>query len=159
MIEGFDVRPAVGADDMDLIRELFREYQDWLGVDLCFQDFDTELKGLPGLYAAPEGRLFLVFDAADERLVGCVSLRPRDGGRCEMKRLYARPAWRRRGLGRALTELCMTEARAAGYRDMCLDTLAHLDAARALYRDMGFDEIAAYYDNPLDGVTYMGIRL
>ncbi len=159
MITGFDVRQANGPEDLDRARELFREYQEWLDVDLCFQDFENELKDLPGLYALPAGRLYLVFDADDARLVGCVALRPRDGGQCEMKRLYVRPPWRRRGLGRSLTALCLSEARAAGYTDMCLDTLAQLDAARALYRDMGFDEIPAYYDNPLEGVTYMGIAL
>ena len=141
MIDGFVVRAASGGADMDLIRELFREYQDWLGVDLCFQDFDAELAALPGLYAPPAGRLLLVFDAGDDRLVGCVALRPRDDSRCEMKRLYVRPDWRRRGLGRKLTERCIDDARNAGYREMCLDTLAHLTAARALYRDMGFAEI------------------
>ena len=159
MIPGFDVRPAASAADLDLARELFREYQAWLDVDLCFQDFENELQGLPGLYAPPGGRLYLVHDAADGRLVGCVALRPRGDARCEMKRLYVRPAWRRQGLGRALTEMCMTAAQAAGYAEMCLDTLAQLDAARALYRDMGFTEIPAYYDNPLDGVTYLGIKL
>lgn len=159
MIRGFDVRAADGPADMELVRELFREYQDWLGVDLCFQDFEDELAALPGIYAPPEGRLFLVRDDGDGRLVGCVGLRPRGPDTCEMKRLYVRPPWRRRGLGRELTALCMEEARQAGYREMCLDTLAHLEAARALYRDMGFREIEAYYDNPLDGVTYMGIKL
>jgi len=159
MIDGFDIRMAESADDLAMIRELFLEYQDWLGVDLCFQDFEAELTALPGIYARPKGRLYLVFDDGDERLVGCVALRPRDGGRAEMKRLYVRPDWRRRGLGRHLTELCLAEARDAGYRELCLDTLAQLHAARTLYRDMGFREIEAYYENPLDGVTYMAITL
>jgi ribosomal protein S18 acetylase RimI-like enzyme len=159
MIDGFEIRAAAGDADMARVRELFVEYQDWLGVDLCFQDFEAELAALPGIYAPPEGRLYLVFDGGDERLVGCVALRPRDGGRAEMKRLYVRPDWRRRGLGRHLTEICLTAAREAGYRELCLDTLAQLQAARALYRDMGFREVDAYYDNPLDGVTYMAITL
>ena len=159
MIEGFDIRAAAGDADMARVRELFEEYQEWLGVDLCFQEFGAELAALPGIYAPPEGRLFLVFDRDDDRLVGCVALRPRDGERAEMKRLYVRSEWRRRGLGRYLTEICLTEARRAGYRELCLDTLAQLQAARALYRDMGFRKIDAYYDNPLDGVTYMAITL
>ena len=159
MIDGFVIRAAVTADDMEQIRELFREYQDWLGVDLCFQDFEAELNALPGIYAAPEGRLYLIDDASDGRLVGCVGIRARGPGTCEMKRLYVREAWRRRGLGRHLTEMCMSEARAAGYARMCLDTLEQLDAAKALYVSLGFEEIPAYYDNPLDGVTYMGIDL
>jgi putative acetyltransferase len=121
MIDGFEIRAAAGDADMARVRELFVEYQDWLGVDLCFQDFEAELAALPGIYAPPEGRLYLVFDGGDERLVGCVALRPRDGGRAEMKRLYVRPDWRRRGLGRHLTEICLTAAREAGYRELCLD--------------------------------------
>lgn len=132
MPAGFDIRTAEGAADMGRIRELFREYQDWLGVDLCFQDFDNELAGLPGIYVSPAGRLLLVYDGDDGRLAGCVALRSRGAGRCEMKRLSVRPPWRRQGLSRTLTELCMAEAQAAGYREMCLDTLAHLDAAQAL---------------------------
>lgn len=159
MIAGFEIRAVEGDADLAMIRELFLEYQDWLGVYLCFQDFEAELAALPGIYAPPRGRLILVSDSDDGRLVGCVALRPRDGERAEMKRLYVRPDWRRRGLGRHLTEICLTEARKAGYRELCLDTLAQLHAARALYRDMGFREIDAYYDNPLDGVTYMAIAL
>jgi ribosomal protein S18 acetylase RimI-like enzyme len=159
MIAGFEIRAAKGDADLAMIRELFLEYQDWLGVDLCFQDFEAELAALPGMYAPPRGRLFLVFDSDDGRLVGCVALRPRDGERAEMKRLYVRPDWRRRGLGRHLTELCLAEARDAGYRELCLDTLAQLHAARTLYRNMGFREIEAYYENPLDGVTYMALTL
>ena len=159
MTTGFDIRAAETAADMELIRELFREYQDWLDVDLCFQEFDAELAALPGIYALPDGRLYLVFDATNGALAGCVGMRPRGEGRCEMKRLYVRPPWRRRGLGRELTLMCLTEARKVGYSEMCLDTLTQLHAARALYRDMGFREIEAYYDNPLEGVSYMGIAL
>ena len=159
MIEGFEIRLAESPAELDQIRELFREYQDWLGVDLCFQDFENELAALPGIYAPPAGRLYLVFDENDGRLVGCVALRARDGGRCELKRLYVRAPWRRRGLGRKLTEMCMADARRIGYREVCLDTLEQLSEARALYKDMGFEEIDAYYENPLDGVVYMGVKL
>jgi len=157
--DGFDIRNADGDADMDLVRELFREYQDWLGVDLCFQDFDDELAALPGLYTPPAGRLYLVNDKAAGALVGCAALKPLAPGVCEMKRLYVRDAWRGRGLGRRLAELCVVEARRTGYREICLDTLAHLTAARALYADMGFRETAPYYDNPLDGVTFMTLPL
>jgi len=158
-MEGLSIYPATSEDDMDDVRTLFCEYQEWLGVDLCFQDFEAELAALPGLYAPPQGRLFLVRDEAGGDLVACVAVRPRDGDRCEMKRLYVRKPWRGRGLGRHLTELSLEEARAAGHRRMCLDTLAHLHEARALYKSMGFKEIPAYYDNPLDGVTYLELAL
>lgn len=159
IVPGIDIRAASGPEDMDRIRELFREYQQWLGVDLCFQDFDDELAALPGFYAPPQGRLFLAFDSSDGALVGCVGLRPISAERSEMKRLYVRDAWRGKGLGRALAVFCVSEARVAGYKNMCLDTLGHLHAARALYFDMGFVEIEPYYENPLDGVCYMGIEL
>lgn len=158
-IPGFVIRAADGAADMDRVRELFREYQQWLGVDLCFQDFDAELAGLPGYYAPPEGRLFLVFESGTDAVVGCVGLRPIGPGLSEMKRLYVRDPWRRHGLGRALAELCVAEAAGIGYADICLDTLGHLHAARALYVDMGFLETQPYYDNPLNGVSFMRLAL
>ncbi len=159
LIDGFDVRAATGPADMACVRELFREYQEWLGVDLCFQGFDAELAGLPGGYAAPRGRLYLVFEKSTGGLAGCVGLRPLSAELCEMKRLYVRDAWRGKGLGRALAELLVNEAKAIGYAEMCLDTLAHLHAARALYADMGFRETDPYYENPLQGVTYMSFDL
>ena len=155
----FDIRAAEGDADIERVRELFREYQAWLGVDLCFQDFDTELAALPGVYAPPRGRLYLVFDEAGEALVGCVALKPLGPDTCEMKRLYVRDAWRGNGLGRSLAELCVTEGRRIGYRHICLDTLAHLHAARTLYADMGFRETKPYYDNPLEGVSFMSLNL
>ncbi|MEK9755380.1 MAG: GNAT family N-acetyltransferase [Rhodospirillaceae bacterium] len=158
-IDGFVIRAAEGAGDMDSVRELFREYQQWLGVDLCFQDFEAELAGLPGFYAPPKGRLYLVREQGSEALVGCVGLRPLSDALCEMKRLYVRDRWRGHGLGRALAERLVTEARGAGYGEICLDTLKHLHAARALYADMGFRETPPYYDNPLEGVTYLSLSL
>jgi ribosomal protein S18 acetylase RimI-like enzyme len=147
-----------GAGDMATIRALFLEYQDWLRVDLCFQDFETELASLPGAYAPPEGALWLA--TVDGALAGCVGFRPHEGERvCEMKRLWLRPAYRRLGLGRRLAVTCIAAARAAGYRTICLDTLSFMDQARALYADLGFHEIPAYYDNPLDDVRYLELGL
>jgi ribosomal protein S18 acetylase RimI-like enzyme len=159
MTDGLRIYPAETETDLDLIRELFREYQEWLGVDLCFQGFEEELKSLPGVYAPPWGRLYLVGDEHSGETVGCVAFRPRDDGRCEMKRLYVRDAWKGRGLGRELAELTLKQAKAAGHTHMCLDTLGHLTSAIGLYRSMGFQEIEAYYDNPLDDVRYLEIEL
>ena len=153
-----EIRAAAGAEDMATLRALFLEYQDWLRVDLCFQDFETELATLPGHYAPPAGRLWLA--TVDGALAGCVGFRPHEGERaCEMKRLWLRPVYRNLGLGRRLAVTSIEAARAAGYRTICLDTLGFMDAARALYASLGFHEIPAYYDNPLDDVRYLALDL
>ncbi len=140
-----------------IARTLFQEYADGLGVDLCFQGFAEELAGMPGAYSPPAGRLLVAVDG-DEAL-GCVGLRPLDDGVCEMKRLYTRPAARGRGLGRALAERVIAEARAIGYARMRLDTLPTMLAARAMYRQLGFREIAAYRANPVEGTLYLELGL
>ncbi len=153
-----DIVHAETKADMDHVRALFSEYQEWLGVDLCFQGFEAELADLPGRYAPPSGCLLLAWDGAD--VAGGVGMWPLgEEGVCEMKRLYVRPPWRRHGLGRRLSEALVGESRRAGHKNMCLDTLGHLKEALALYRSMGFAEIPAYYDNPLDGVIYMELAL
>ncbi len=153
-----EIRAAAGPEDMATLRALFLEYQDWLRVDLCFQDFETELASLPGAYAPPQGGLWLATVGGE--LAGCVGFRPHEGERaCEMKRLWLRPAYRKLGLGRRLAETCIEAARGAGYRTICLDTLSFMDVARALYASLGFHEIPAYYDNPLDDVRYLELDL
>ncbi len=150
------IRPT---EDMDLVRQLFREYEAGLGVSLDFQGFEEELATLPGKYAPPEGALLL--DWAGEEASGCVALRPLEaGGVCEMKHLYVRPTLRGTGLGRQLAEGIVAEARARGYGVMRLDTLPErTGTAVALYRSLGFVDIAPYNDNPLAGVLHMELRL
>jgi GNAT superfamily N-acetyltransferase len=147
------IEAAEGAADMAHVRSLFGEYQAWLGVDLCFQDFEAELKSLPGKYAPPGGRLLLA--RIDAEVVGGVGMWPLGEDVCEMKRLYVRPPWRRTGSGRRLAEAIVDVAAREGYARMRLDTLARLGEAMALYRSMGFVEIPAYYENPLGDVVYM----
>jgi len=146
-------------EELQQVRQLFVEYQQELGVDLCFQGFEAELRGLPGAYSPPAGALLLAREG--EQVVGGVGLRPlkeAEGG-CEMKRLYVRPAFRGRGHGRTLAEAVVEEARRAGYAVMRLDSLRRLGEALALYRGMGFREVAPYCHNPLEDVVYMELKL
>ena len=144
-------------DALDVIRMLFREYADWLGVDLCFQSFEQELKSLPGRYALPGGRLYIARE--DGKAAGCVALRPLDGGNCEMKRLYVRPEFRGTGMGEALVRRIIQDAAAIGYRRMVLDTLITMQPAIRLYQKLGFMVIEPYYDNPIEGTVYLGMDL
>ena len=140
------------------MRELFQEYAGSLDVDLCFQGFAAELAGLPGAYLAPGGALLLARDAG--QVLGCVALRPLEAPAiAELKRLYVRPNGRGRGAGLALTEAALTRARASGYRRVRLDTLPAMGEAQALYRKLGFVDIAPYRHNPIPGARYMELRL
>jgi len=139
-------------------RELLLEYAKSLGFSLCFQSFDQELAGLPGDYALPDGRLLLA--EYDGRLAGCVVLHKLEPETCEMKRLYLRPQFRGKGLGRMLAETIISEARKIGYRRMRLDTVEPImKDAVALYRLLGFKEIAPYRPNPIEGAMYMELEL
>lgn len=143
---------------IEFARRLFREYEAWLGLDLCFQGFEDELKNLPGQYAPPEGRLFLA-DFKKE-LAGCIALKKLDEGVCEMKRLYLRQNAREAGLGNLLIERLLEEARAIGYSKMRLDTYpSKMAKAVKLYKSHGFKEIQAYYSNPHTGVLFMEMHL
>ena len=142
-------------DDRATVEALFREYVGSLTEDISFQNVDNELAGLPGKYARPGGVVLIAWDGTDA--AGAVAYRMVEPGVCEMKRLYVRPAFRGRGLARALANELIEAARARGYRTMLLDTLASMGAARALYRDLGFVPVAPYYENPLPGVAYMAL--
>jgi putative acetyltransferase len=145
-------------EDIDQARTLFEEYAASLGFSLCFQNFDQELKRLPGKYAPPDGRLLLAME--DDELAGCIALRKLEDGVCEMKRLFVRPAYRSHGLGRMLVETIIDEARMLGYTQMRLDTLPGLmDKAIALYRSFGFSEIGPYCENPVEGAKFMQLEL
>ena len=151
------IREAREPADIADCRALFQEYQRGLGVDLCFQDFARELATLPGHYAPPSGRLLIARDG--DHPAGCVALRALGEGECEMKRMYVRSSHRGTGLGRALAERIIAEARTLGYRRMKLDTLPQLGTALALYRKLGFVDAARYNDNPVEGVTFLALDL
>ena len=142
---------------LDATRELFQEYAQDLGIDLCFQNFNAELAGLPGDYAGPQGGLLLAF--VDDELAGCGAFRPLPdadhANACEMKRLYVRPAFRRYGLGRTVVQALLDLAVQAGYSAMLLDTLDDMEAARGLYETLGFAEVPPYYFNPIAGAHYL----
>jgi len=143
---------------LDDIRELFLEYARSLDFDLCFQNFDKELRELPGEYARPEGRLILC--RVQEAPAGCIALKPLGDGICEMKRLFVRPQFRGKGLGLTLGRRIVDEARHIGYKAMRLDTIAgKMESAIALYRSLGFEEIPPYYDNPIPNAAYFELDL
>ena len=143
--------------DVDLARGLFREYQRSLNVDLCFQDFEQELATLPGEYAPPFGRLFLLYE--DNDLAGCVALRKIDDETCEMKRLFVRPDFRGRQLGKRLAEAVIDESRVIGYKRMKLDTLPIMTTAITMYRSLGFKPTSPYRHNPVPGALFMELDL
>jgi ribosomal protein S18 acetylase RimI-like enzyme len=151
------IRPARNAAEVAEAKTLFLEYADSLDFDLCFQGFDDEIADFPGRYAPPAGELLLA--EADGAVAGAVGARPLEDGVCEMKRLYVRPAYRGRDLGRGLAAAIVDWARQAGYQAMRLDTLGSMTAAQALYRELGFRPIGAYYDNPKDDLYYFELDL
>jgi putative acetyltransferase len=143
---------------LEAVRALFLEYAQSLGFSLCFQGFDEELRTLPGMYAPPRGRLLLATE--DEGPAGCVGLREWGARIAEMKRLYVRPGFRGRGLGRLLTDAALADARALGYRSIRLDTIPSVMApAIDLYRQLGFREIAPYRENPIPAALYLELKL
>jgi len=151
------IRAATSDAGLQEVRELFREYAEWLAVDLCFQNFDQELAGLPGDYAPPVGGLWIADE--QDKIAGCVALRRLEEPVCELKRLYVRPRFRGTGLGRRLVEHAMQEARQLGYRRMRLDTLPKMSAAQALYQSLGFREIEPYGFHPIAGTRYLEAEL
>jgi putative acetyltransferase len=148
-----EIIPATTPSHIQAIRDLFREYEQVLQVDLCFQGFEGELAGLPGKYDPPQGCLLLAF--ANDQPAGCVAMRPLAQGVCEMKRLYVRTAFAGQGLGKKLALTVIERAVAAGYARMRLDTLEKLRPALGLYAGLGFRKCPPYYDNPLPGVVYL----
>jgi len=158
VVKPLELYQAASPAQIEQARELFLEYARSLGFSLCFQNFDKELAGLPGDYAPPGGRLLLA--GFDNQLVGCVALHKLEPGICEMKRLYLRPQFRGKGLGRALAARIISEARQIGYQRMRLDTVEPvMKDAVAMYRRLGFKEITPYCANPIAGALYMELAL
>jgi len=148
---------AQAPGEIEEVRRLFREYETFLGVDLCFQSFEEELAGLPGKYAPPDGALLIAVDGHE--VAGCVAFKRLAAGVCEMKRLFVRPEYRGQGLGRMLAERIIDEAEQLGYPLMWLDSFTRLKEAMGLYESLGFKRRKPYYHNPLPGVVYLELEL
>jgi putative acetyltransferase len=150
---------AAGPEQLTIARQLIQEYAAWLEFNLCFQGFEEEMQALPGRYAPPAGRLLVAL--WDGKLAGVIALRPMDqAGLCEMKRLYVRPEFRGRRIGRILAEYVIREAAETGYSRMRLDTVpGKMDSAIAMYRELGFKETDPYYHTPVGHTLFMELAL
>jgi putative acetyltransferase len=158
VVNGFDFQLAQSTVQIAHIRELFLEYAHSLGFSLCFQNFNQELATLPGDYAPPDGRLLLAMQG--EVAAGCVALHQIDADHCEMKRLYVRPQFRGMRLGLELAQRVIADSRKIGYKYLRLDTVEpKMTKAVAMYRRLGFREIAAYRPNPIEGALYLELQL
>jgi putative acetyltransferase len=151
------IAEAKTRDQISSAKELVMGYAASLRIDLSFDNFEREMAEFPGAYARPEGRLLLAVEGGDA--VGIVALRRLSGKTCEMKRMYVRPEFRGRGIGRMLAKRAIGEARDAGYVRMRLDTLSRLKEAIFLYESLGFKKIGPYKVNPNKGVVYMELKL
>ena len=157
-IQSVNIVQAETDAQVSAAKVLFREYEAWLGLDLCFQGFEEELAHLPGKYARPDGRLFLAYSG--DRIAGCAALRKLEDGVCEMKRLFVRDEFRGLKVGIRLIERLIDDAREIGYRTLRLDTFPpKMGKAVSLYESLGFRQIQPYYDNPNDGVLFMELAL
>lgn len=152
-----EIRRAAFPAEHAAVLSIFTEYVKSPSVSLDYQGYEAEFADLPGQYAPPSGALLLAWHA--DRPVGCVAMRKVDERICEMKRLYVRPAARGVDLGRRLAEAIVREARAAGYVEMRLDVLPEFEAARQIYRSMGFAEAEPVSHNPVPGTTFLGLDL
>lgn len=156
--KGFEVNAVRNDKDLQAVIALFYEYVAWLDLDLAFQGFEAEMSTMPGKYAPPTGELLLARNTEEDAL-GCVALRPHSESICEMKRLWVRDTAKKLGVGKALVKAIIESARSLGYQRIRLDTLPRMTAAVAMYRSMGFVEIPAYYQTPLEGTYFLELDL
>jgi len=152
-----EIKQVTSKERIEQASELFKEYANYLNIDLEFQNFNEELESLPGDYSLPEGCLLLAF--YKNKLAGCVALRKFDEGMCEMKRLYVRSGYRGKGIGKALAKQILNTARKLGYTHMRLDTLPFMKEAITLYLSLGFKEIDPYCYNPYEGAKFFELKL
>lgn len=146
------IQKIVTKEDLEEIKNLFREYAQFLEISLDFQDFESELAKLPAKYAEPEGAILLA--KVDAKPAACVALWKLEDGICEMKRLYVKPEFQGLGIGKKMALAIIEEAKAKGYKTMKLDTLKRLQSANYLYAALGFIETKPYNFNPESDVAY-----
>jgi putative acetyltransferase len=152
-----EIREAATAEDLRTIQELFTEYWNLNQFDPSFQNFSEELASLPGPYASPQGRLCIAW--LDDQATGCAALRSYGEVRCEAKRLYVRPPFQGKGIGKSLLTWLISEARRAGYVEMVCDTMPFMTQAMRMYESMGFQRIPPYSDHPTPGAHYLQLSL
>jgi ribosomal protein S18 acetylase RimI-like enzyme len=151
------ISPAGSEEEIEQIRRLWREYWDAAGLPPDFQNFEAEVRSLPGSYAPPGGRLLLA--RIGDEAAGSAAFRPLGAQSCEAKRLYVRPAFRRMGIGEALLSRLIAEARAQGYSEVYCDTLPAMTSALRMYRELGFTEVGPYATNPTPGAVFFRLTL
>lgn len=151
------IRAACFPQDSEILRDLFRQYETFLGISLCFQGFEEELQSLPGKYAPPPGGCWLAWQ--EDKAVGCVAIRPLQGAIAEVKRLYVLPEYKGEGIGRKLMQHAIAQARLRHYHVLYLDTLTRLEPALQLYRSLGFEPIDPYHEGGVEGICYLGLTL
>jgi GNAT superfamily N-acetyltransferase len=152
-----EIRIADTPELVDAARRLFREYSLLIHAAVCFVEFAREVTGLPGQYGPPGGQLWVALDGSIP--TGCVGVRALEEGVCEIKRLFVSDEARGTGLGRKLVNEAIDWARGAGYREMRLDTLPSMEAARALYKSLGFRPIPPYGDKPTPGAIHFSLSI
>jgi putative acetyltransferase len=157
MIYMLEIIHATSKEEIESIRKLFLEYASTLNFSLCFQNFEKELRELPGFYSIPNGRLLLAY--WNNELAGCIALRNIEEGICEMKRLFVRPEYRGKKIGYELTKYIIDESRKIGYKFMRLDTIETMKEAISLYSKLGFYKIKPYSENPIERTVFMELKL
>lgn len=159
-----DMKIVYGYELKDEVKELFTEYTDYLVKGdkefrkyLEIQKYDNEIENPEEKYGLPKGRLYVAY--FENKVAGCIALRPLNDTQCEMKRLYVKPQFRNKGIAKILVEKIISDAKEIGYNSMLLDTLPFLTAATNMYKKMGFYEFECYNDSPLDNTIYMKLDL
>ncbi len=154
---GVTISRATTAADYFAFGTLVRKYLRALDFSVEFQDVSKELDELPIRYGQNGRGVALL--ASVEDVVGIAGVHDLASDRCELKRMYVLPDWRRQGIGRLLCVRAIEEARGLGFKTLCRDTLERMEAASNLYRALGFKEASPYYVNPVPDAVFLELAL